>query len=277
MRDKVCCASGETSLGLSYGPGIHAFLAEHREFVDFVEIPFEQLRHAPQLSATISVPVVLHCASLSMAGFVPADAQLLDALEVTVSATGSPWIGEHLAFVSADPVQPGLSPTHLSYTVMPPLSDEVLAQVALNIARYSERFSVPILLENPPEYFTPPGSRMDQAEFVSKLARETGVGLILDLSHLAITAYNLGSDLDDLFDRFPLERVVEVHISGHSEQRGVMWDDHSVRAPESAFGLLERLLQRVRPRAVTLEYNWDAFPPAALRHHLSRAREILAT
>lgn len=268
---------GETLLGLAYGPGVEDFAARHPDLADYVEIPFEQLRHAPDLLGIAQVtPLIVHCASLSMAGFVPPDATTLDAIDASVVATASPWIGEHLAFVSAEPAEPGMSPTHLTYTVMPPLNGEVLAQVAANLDRCAQRFCVPVLLENPPEYFAPPGSTMDQADFLTELVAQTDAGLILDLSHLAITAHNRGEDLTALFDRLPLENVVEVHMSGHAPQGGVMWDDHAVPAPEHLFVLLERLLARVRPSAVTFEYNWDAFPQKVLHDHLSRARTLLA-
>lgn len=273
----ACPAQGETLLGLAYGSGVQDFALAHPDLANYIEIPFEQLRHTPQLLTIAEVvPLIIHCASLSMAGFVAPDEATFRAVDASVAATVSPWVGEHLAFVAAEPPEPGMSPTHLTYTVMPPLNDEVLSRVATNLARCAERFSVPTLLENPPEYFVPPGSTMDQPEFLSALVVATGVGLILDLSHLAITAHNSGADLTEMFDRLPLEHVVEVHMSGHSPQGGVMWDDHAVAAPASAFALLERLLDRVRPLALTFEYNWDAFPDAFLHEHLSRARAILA-
>ncbi len=251
------------------------------DLVDYLEMPFEQLRHAPALLATQDrAPLILHCASLSVAGFVNTPDAVVEAIARTCALTETPWLGEHLAFISAEAldadIDPGAAPTQLTYTVSPAYNEAVLERVADNLRRYSARLDVPIILENPPLYFAAPGSTMGQADFIRELASATGVGLILDLSHLMISAYNMGAEAESEVDRLPLENVVEVHMSGHSLQSGVMWDDHAVTAPESEFRLLDRVLDRVRPEAVTLEYNWDAFPPAVVRKHLARVHDLVA-
>ena len=74
-------------------------------------------------------------------------------------------------------------------------------------------------------------------------------------------------------ERLPLERVVEIHVSGYNEQEGVVWDDHAAPAPPLVFDLLERVAARARPKALTLEYNWLTFPPALLLSHIERSRD----
>ena len=55
-----------------------------------------------------------------------------------------------------------------------------------------------------------------------------------------------------------------------------MWDDHARSASDLVFGLLEHLLTVARPRAVTLEYNWDAnFPRVALLRDIERTRGVV--
>jgi hypothetical protein len=39
--------TGTTAVGLAYGPNVPDFIAAHPGSVDYVELPFEQLRHAP--------------------------------------------------------------------------------------------------------------------------------------------------------------------------------------------------------------------------------------
>ena len=67
------------------------------------EVPLSSCVTAPG-SASIQevVPVILHCASMSVAGFVPPANDTLDAIEREAERTGTPWIGEHLAFITAD-------------------------------------------------------------------------------------------------------------------------------------------------------------------------------
>lgn len=270
-------------LGLAYGPGIPEFVDARPGMVDYLEVPFEQLRHTPSLAALQNnLPLVLHCASLSVAGFVPPSETTVAAIANEAERMGTPWIGEHLAFVSADALaEDGDSlapPVALTYTVCPQLSAETAQRVIDNLAMLRPRFTVPLILENSPQYFVIPGSTMSMVDFICRIASESDIGLLLDLSHFLITSLNTGVDPIREIDRLPLERVVEIHVSGLNRQSGVVWDDHATPAPEIVFELLERVLKRARPSALTLEYNWSAtFPRAILSAHIDRARTMLET
>jgi len=268
-------------LGLAHGPGILEFMEANQGLIDYVEMPFEQLRHAPELASIQELaPVILHCASMSVAGFVPPSETTVNAIGLEAERTATPWIGEHLAFVSADGINEepdrDTTPTNLTYTLCPQLSEETIERVEQNLATLRPRFSVPLILENSPQYFAVPGSTMNMVDFVCEVASRCEIDLLLDLSHFMITSANTGVDAMKEIDRMPLERVVEIHVSGLSLQAGVVWDDHGVPAPPEMFALLERVLERSRPRALTMEYNWSALPTAILLSHIARTREILA-
>lgn len=274
---------GKPFLGLAYGPGIPEFVDSRPGIVDYIEVPFEQLRHTPSLAALQNeLPLVLHCASLSVAGFVPPSETTVAAIAIEAKRMCTPWIGEHLAFVSADALtEEGCSlakPVALTYTVCPQLSEETVRRVIDNLAVLRPRFTVPLILENSPQYFVVPGSTMNMVDFIGRIASESDVGLLLDLSHFLITSLNTGVDPTKEIDRLPLERVVEIHISGLNRQSGVVWDDHATPAPQLVFELLERVVKRARPSALTLEYNWSAtFPQITLLAHIDRARTMLET
>jgi uncharacterized protein (UPF0276 family) len=77
--------------------------------------------------------------------------------------------------------------------------------------------------------------------------------------------------------RLPLERLVELHVSGHDVQSGTAWDDHAGLADEATFELVEAVLARSRPRAVTFEYNWAPdVPDDVVVAHIERVRGMLA-
>lgn len=62
----------DTAVGLSYSSFAERFVAQRPGCVDFVEIPFEQLVHTPlAVGLGGEVPLLLHCASLSLAGNSP--------------------------------------------------------------------------------------------------------------------------------------------------------------------------------------------------------------
>jgi len=272
----VTANSGSVAVGLAFGPVVPDFLSAHPDLIDYVEIPFEQLRHNRESGAIQeTVPVILHCASMSVAGFVPPDERTLKAIEREAERTKTPWIGEHLAFITADAIEDS-KPTSLTYTVCPQLSEETVERVALNLASLQQHFDVPLILENSPQYFDIPGSSMSMVEFVSAVVERCRVGLLLDLTHFLISMLNTKKDPLSEIERLPLEQVVEVHISGLNVQSGIAWDDHASPAPPVVFDLLERVRERVRPKAVTLEYNWSPqFPESMLVRHIDRINEIV--
>ncbi len=271
-----------TQLGLAYGPSAIAYLDAHPDALDYIEIPFEQLRHKPEAGALQAhIPLVLHCASVSVAGTVMPSPDTMRAIVEVAERLRTPWVGEHLAFVSAEPLggetDAQIDPTTLTYTVCPQLSEASVARVADNFAAARRQLGdTPLLLENSPQYFEIPGSTMPMSDFIAAVFERCDAGLLLDLSHFLITCLNTGADPERELDRLPLSRIVEVHISGLSVQSGIAWDDHAVPAPPQVFDLLRRVLRDVRPQALTVEYNWSAaFPQPILHQHLQRVRELL--
>lgn len=268
--------SGDVGVGMAFGPP--ALAAMRRQgLIDYIEVPFEQLRHdSSAISFQQHVPAILHCASMSVAGFVDAAQEAVDALVKQVHLTQSPWVGEHLAFVSANAVEPGGPPVALHYTVCPQLSGATLDRVVQNVEKLQSALPVPLILENPPQYFDVPGSTMCLVQFIRELCERTDVGLLLDVSHLLIAATNMGFDAGRAVGDFPLDRVVEVHLSGTAHSGGAAWDDHARTASPQTFELLEQVLERARPRAVTLEYNWGTdFDMVLLEEHLGRIRSAV--
>lgn len=260
-------------LGLAYSRRTPSFLDQHPDLVDYVEVPYELLRHQPAVATIGKVkPIVLHCASLSVAGETR-PLEVLEDVQHWVERTQTPWLGEHLSFITAerdpgdeasDAYAPG-EPWNIGYTVSPQLSAATLERVLDAIGQIQARLSAPLILENPPIYFTMPGSTMSQLEFITELCRRSQVGMLLDLAHFYITAQTLGRDALTDLEAYPLDRVVEVHISGVDEQEGATWDNHASRAPEAEMDMLGLVLERADVQAVTLEYNWSAqFPDSAL-------------
>jgi uncharacterized protein (UPF0276 family) len=272
-------------IGIAYNKYVPDLLADYPGIVDYIEVPYELLEHDPTVALNLRrMPVVLHCATLSIGGSVICPQTTVDRIAHWIAQSETPWLGEHLAFITAerdetggyaDAYAPG-EPYNIGYTVSPPMNDDTLGRVVRNLETYARNFSVPVILENSPLYFSLADSTMSQVEFLTRICERTTVGLLLDLAHFHITARTMGFDALQELKKLPLQRVVEVHISGVDEQEGAHWDNHADRAPEAVFRLLEDVLAKAPVRAVTLEYNWSsAFPRSVLLEELARTRKIL--
>lgn len=275
------------AIGIAYSGYTPGFVREYPDIVDYVEVPFELLRHDPSvIKISEFKPIVLHCASLSMAGSVLPTEQTATAIKEWVQRTKTPWLGEHLSFITAerelagdfaDEYAPG-EPYNIGYTVSPPMNEATIQRVLRSIQFCEQHFDVPLLLENPPLYFRTPGSTMTQVEFVNEICARSSVRLLLDLAHFYITSRTMGFDSVQEIRSYPLERVIEVHISGVDEQAGAHWDNHANRAPQVEFDMLSIVLEHAEVRGITMEYNWSSqFPSTVLIDEINRARKVLAT
>jgi uncharacterized protein len=273
------------AVGIAYSAYVPTLLDRYPDSIDYVEVPYELLRHDPRvIEVGWRTPIVLHCASLSIGGTIPCPEQTIHEIKDWVDRTNTPWVGEHLAYITASRSEAGTNPQpyapdepyNIGYTVSPPMNEVTLERTIRNLNSYEQLFDVRLLVENSPLYFRMPTTTMSQSEFIQGLCSQTSVGLLLDLAHLYITSLTMGFDPLDELERLPLERVVEVHISGVDAQLGGFWDDHARPAPGILYQMLARVAQSAMPQAVTLEYNWStSFPATTLLKELETVRETL--
>jgi uncharacterized protein (UPF0276 family) len=277
---------GKPGVGVAYGPLTPSLLESYPDSIEYVEVPYELLRHDPSvLDYSRRKPFILHCASLSIAGTVAPSDETIQAILNLVGLTNTPWLGEHLSFISAERPEDAFNaeqyapgePYNIGYTVSPPMNETTVEVVLDSIASYQRRFEVPLLLENPPLYLTPPGSTLSQVEFIRRICESCSVQLLLDLTHFYITSQNIGFDPQEQLARLPLDRVVEVHVSGIAFDSDTFWDNHASRIPEVILDLLPAVLERAPVRAITLEHNWPSrIPIANLLGEIGRVKGKIA-
>jgi uncharacterized protein (UPF0276 family) len=155
---------------------------------------------------------------------------------------------------------------------------------------------VPLLLENIPLFPNLAHMHVCEPAFVREVLAASGCDLLLDLAHARVAADVLHWDVHDYLAALPLDRVVEIHLSGprplaeldarrqalvRENARSVahmvsFGDENLVDAHEplreADYALLEWTLGRCTPRAVSLEYFRD---PAALREQLRRLAALV--
>lgn len=87
-----------------------------------------------------------------------------------------------------------------------------------------------------------------------QLVEEQGVGVLLDLAHLRVTAHHLGVDARAFARSLPLHAVRELHVCGPTNIEGFgLRDDHGALTDED-YNLLEWTLARTDAEVLTLEY-----------------------
>ncbi len=114
-----------------------------------------------------------------------------------------------------------------------PLTVESLDQVTFNLRTVQNALGRRILVTNSAQYLNFNCEQIPESVFFEELVRNSGCGMVLDLTSLYATALNNQVDPFKLLNDYPLAAVKEIHLSGHQltrlndEQVMVIADDPS--------------------------------------------------
>jgi uncharacterized protein (UPF0276 family) len=147
-------------------------------------------------------------------------------------------------------------------TLMPPvLAPESAHAMARSVRELRGATGFEVLPENPPAHAWI--GRMHLGDYLSLVCAEADCGMLLDVAHLAIHQHALGRAPLDGLERFPLDRVVEVHVAGgstfESGGRTFVDDDHGPAVLPATWELFAAVLERApHLRAVVVECERNA-------------------
>lgn len=192
--------------------------------------------------------VVQHGVSLSLGSTNPLDWSYLKKLKDLVKLTGTPWLSDHLCWAGADCLN--------LHDLLPiPYTEEAVRYVAERARIVQDYLEVRFAIENVSSYLTYTSSRMTEWEFVSAIAEEADVGILLDVNNIYVSSENHGFDPNAFVDGVPHHRVVQIHLAGHTRFEKYIIDTHSGRVIDEVWKLYERALQRCGPVSTLIE--WD--------------------
>jgi len=179
---------------------------------------------------------------------------------------GTPWVS-----VPLDLGSPLLA---YHWPAFPLVPASLARRWAVNtLRRWTTQSSVRLLVENMPRWGRLGHMHLIDPAFVTQVVEGANCHFLLDLAHARVAASTRGQPVRDYVRQLPLDRLVEIHISGPRpvEGNGQLIDVHqSLR--EEDYALLAWVLEMARPEAVTLEYSRGA---ALLKEQLLRLRRLL--
>ncbi|WP_363349119.1 DUF692 domain-containing protein [Methylocystis echinoides] len=260
--------------GLGYRPQFRADLFAHRSQVDFLEIIADHyFDAAPEKLAELDLlrahfPIVPHGLDLSIGSADGIDPTYLDKFAELIARIDPPWWSEHLCFTRAGGVDIG----HLAAL---PYTQEAIDVVARNVEAVRRRIAAPLLLENITTVVRAPGGEMDEPEFLARVLDRTGCGWLCDVANLYTNAVNQGVDLDATFERWPWDRLVQLHYAGGRWRNGVLIDSHDSATSAAVWDLYDRIVARAPVKGVILERDERLPPFAELLAEVARARGAL--
>jgi uncharacterized protein (UPF0276 family) len=213
-------------------------------------------------------PMVMHGVSLSIGSADPLDRAYLTELRALRDRTKARWVSDHLCWTGV-----GGKNTH---DLLPlPYTEEALAHVAGRVRAVQDFLGAPLALENPSTYAQFSASTMPEWEFLARLAEEADCALLLDVNNVYVSAYNHGFDPKTYFAAMPWERVVQLHVAGHTNHGTHILDSHIGPVIDPVWKLAGEAHARSGGASVLLE--WDAEIPSFEETYAEalRAREFI--
>ena len=112
-----------------------------------------------------------------------------------------------------------------------------------------------------------------------RLVRETGVGLLLDISHARLSARHHGCSTMEYIDRLPMDRLKLIHTTGIGQDSDGSWVDH-MPMDDRDYEVLSSVLHGARtgqyPLPIAVQHEYGGISGFMKRHSSSDvlAREV---
>ncbi|WP_082508413.1 MNIO family bufferin maturase [Burkholderia sp. Leaf177] len=218
-------------------------------------------------------PVSIHGVCMSIGGPDALDDVHLARFRDVVSRYEPAMVSEHLAWSSH-------GGSFFNDLLPLPYTRQTLDKVCSHIDQVQETIKRPILLENPSTYVAFASSTMSETGFLRAVAQRTGCGLLLDINNVFVSANNHGFSASAYLADFPLERVGEIHLAGHSEQEDdehelLLIDSHDRAIADPVWKLYADVVSQTGPVPTLIE--WDSKLPgwSVLREEALIARRVM--
>jgi uncharacterized protein len=198
-------------------------------------------------------PVVLHGVSLNVGSTDPLDFEFLKKLKALGKRVNARWVSDHLCWT-------GVTGKNTHDLLPMPYTDQALRHTIQRVREIQDFLERPIALENASTYLEFSASKWPESEFISALAEEADCGILLDVNNVYVSSFNHGFDPKKYIDRIPKDRLVQMHLAGHTNKGTHILDTHSDYVIDNVWDLYRYAHRQLGGASTLLE--WDANIPA---------------
>jgi len=199
--------------------------------------------------ASSQSPFTTHGLSLSIGSSDKLDIEFVKTVKRFLDANNIELYSEHLSFCSGN--------GHM-YDLMPiPFTEEAINHVVSRITQVQDIIERPLVLENV-SYYIAPGQEMNELEFTTRILKESGCRMLLDVNNVYVNSINHKYNAKEFINGLPSEKIVYGHIAGHyDEAEDLKVDTHGADVIEPVWQLLEHayLTHGVFPTLLERDFN----------------------
>lgn len=212
-------------------------------------------------------PIVMHGVSLSIGSTDPIDFEYLAKLKRLAGRVRAVWMGDHICWTGVA----GLN-GHDLYPM--PYTEESLSHLVERVRVVQDYLERPLVLENPSTYLTFRASSMPEEEFIARLAEDADCALLLDVNNVYVTCRNHDLDPYEYLKPIPYDRVVQIHLAGHTDHGSHCIDTHNGRVIDPVWELYAEVQRRRGNTATLLEWDADIPKFEVLQREVGRANRF---
>jgi uncharacterized protein len=198
-------------------------------------------------------PIVMHGVSMSIGSTDPLDWEYLKELKALAKRVNPVWLGDHLCWT-------GVLGKN-SHDLLPvPYNEETLKHVVSRIRTIQDYLERPLVVENPSTYVTFKASTMPEEVFVKRMAEDADCALLLDVNNVYVSSRNHDLDPFEYLKQVPYDRVVQIHLAGHTDKGTHCIDTHDGPVINPVWKLYADVMKRAGSRSTMIEWD-DKIPP----------------
>lgn len=193
-------------------------------------------------------PVVQHGVSLAIGSPDPLDFNYLKKLKALTKITKTPWVSDHLCW--------GRLPGAHYHDLLPlPYTKEVIKYVVERARIVQDYLELPFALENLSSYVSFRNDEMTEWEFYSSVVEQADIYMMLDVNNIYVSSRNHGFSPMDYVNHIPMERVIQIHLAGHSDRGAYVLDTHDDFVRDEVWALYAEVYPLTGGVSTLLE--WD--------------------
>jgi uncharacterized protein (UPF0276 family) len=193
-------------------------------------------------------PVVQHGVSLAIGSPDPINFSYLKKLKDLAKITKTPWVSDHLCW--------GRLPGAHYHDLLPlPYTKEVISYVAERARIVQDYLELPFALENLSSYVAYSKDEMPEWEFYAAVVEKANIGMMLDINNIYVSSRNHGFDPKKYYENLPLDRVIQIHLAGHTNYEAYVLDTHDDYVCDEVWQIYADVYPRTRGVSTLLE--WD--------------------
>jgi len=192
--------------------------------------------------------VVQHGVNLSIGSPTPLDFDYLKKLKALAKKTKTPWISDHLCW--------GRLPGAHFHDLLPlPYTKQVIDYVAERARIVQDFLEVPFALENLSSYVAYKHDEMPEWEFYTAVVEKADIFMMLDVNNIYVSSRNHGFEPGAYYSSIPLDRVLQIHLAGHSDFGDYVIDTHDDHVCNEVWEIYREVYPKTGGVSTLLE--WD--------------------